>query len=94
MMNIVEQINLDIAPDGIIQILKQEVLIKDDGTEVVLQNWRTTVAPGEFDKIDKLQLADYHLNIIQAAWTSEVIESYQRKQDEQEEKRTTEMSGF
>lgn len=89
MMNIVEQINLDIAPDGIIQILKQEVLIKDDGTEVVLQNWRTTVAPGEFDKIAKLQLADYHLSIIQAAWTNEVIELYQLKLKKQEEKQVT-----
>lgn len=88
-MNIVEQIYLDIAPDGIIQVLKQEVLVKDDGTEMVLQNWRTTLAPGEFEKVDELQLDDYHLNIIQAVWTNEVIELYQLKLKKQEEKQVT-----
>lgn len=70
------EFRLDIGPDGVIQILKQEVLLKDNGEKVVLNNWRTTVPPGDFQQVEQLSLSDYHLNIIQAAWTNEVINHY------------------
>ena len=93
-MKMMNEFHLDIAPDGVIQILKQEVLLKDNGEKVVLNNWRTTVPPGDFQQVEQLPLADYHLNIIQAAWTNEVVELYHLKQQEKEEEEATEESGL
>lgn len=85
--------HLEIKPDGIVQILKQEVWLKDDGKEIVLDYWRRAVAPGNYGELLELELSEYHLNIINAVWTREVVEAYQRKQKEKEEW-TTEESGF
>lgn len=52
------------------------------------------MAPGNYDELLELKLAEYHLNIINAAWTGEVVELYQLKQKEKEEQCTTEESGF
>ena len=93
-MNIITEVHLEIKPDGIVQILKQEVWLKDDGTEIVLDYWRRAVAPGNYDELLELELSEYHLNIINAAWTGEVIELYQLKHKEKEEQWTTEESGF
>ncbi|MCU7195559.1 hypothetical protein GMB70_15325 [Turicibacter sanguinis] len=93
-MNIITEVYLEIKPDGIVQILKEEKLLKDDGTEIVLDYWRRAVAPGNYDELLELKLAEYHLNIINAAWTGEVIELYQLKHKEKEEQLTTEESGF
>lgn len=93
-MNIITEVYLEIKPDGIVQILKEEKLLKDDGTEIVLDYWRRAVVPGNYDELLELKLAEYHLNIINAAWTGEVIELYQLKQKEKEEQWTTEESGF
>lgn len=93
-MNITYKVHLEIKPDGIVQILKQEVWLKDDGKEIVLDYWRRAVAPGNYDELLELKLAEYHLNIINAAWTGEVVELYQLKQKEKEEQWTTEESGF
>lgn len=93
-MNIITEVYLEIKPDGIVQILKEEKLLKDDGTEIVLDYWRRAVVPGNDDELLELKLAEYHLNIINAAWTREVVEAYQRKQKEKEVKQTTEESGF
>ena len=93
-MNITYKVHLEIKPDGIVQILKQEVWLKDDGKEIVLDYWRRAVAPGNYDELLELKLAEYHLNIINAAWTGEVVELYQLKQKEKEEQGTTEESVF
>lgn len=93
-MNIITEVYLEIKPDGIVQILKEEKLLKDDGTEIVLDYWRRAVVPGNYDELLKLELSEYHLNIINAAWTREVVEAYQLKQKEKEEQWTTEESGF
>ena len=93
-MNITYKVHLEIKPDGIVQILKQEVWLKDDGKEIVLDYWRRAVTPGNYDELLELKLAEYHLNIINAVWTGEVVEAYQRKQKEKEEQGTTEESVF
>ncbi|MEF2888573.1 MAG: hypothetical protein U0N77_02145 [Turicibacter sanguinis] len=93
-MNIITEVHLEIKPGGIVQILKEEKLLKNDGTEIVLDYWRRAVGPGNYDELLELKLAKYHLNIINAAWTGEVVEAYQRKQKEKEEQGTTEESGF
>ena len=92
-MNIITEVYLEIKPDGIVQILKEEKLLKDDGTEIVLDYWRRAVVPGNYDELLKLELSEYHLNIINAAWTREVVEAYQLKQKKKEQW-TTEESGF
>ena len=74
-MNIITEVYLEIKPDGIVQILKEEKLLKDDGTEIVLDYWRRAVVPGNYDELLKLELSEYHLNIINAAWTREVVEA-------------------
>ncbi|MDB8575611.1 hypothetical protein [Turicibacter sanguinis] len=93
-MNIITEVHLEIKSGGIVQILKEEKLLKDDGTEIVLDYWRRAVAPGNYDELLELELSEYHLNIINAVWTREVVEAYQRKQKEKEAKQTTELSGF
>lgn len=93
-MNITYKVHLEIKPDGIVQILKQEVWLKDDGKEIVLDYWRRAVTPGNYDELLELELSEYHLKIINAAWTREVVEAYQLKQKEKEEQWTTEESGF
>ena len=93
-MNIITEVHLEIKPGGIVQILKEEKLLKNDGTEIVLDYWRRAVVPGNDDELLELKLAEYHLNIINAAWTGEVIELYQLKHKEKEEQWTTEESGF
>ncbi|MTP79656.1 hypothetical protein GMB70_13450 [Turicibacter sanguinis] len=93
-MNIITEVYLEIKPDGIVQILKEEKLLKNDGTEIVLDYWRRAVAPGNYDELLELELSEYHLNITNAVWTREVVEAYQRKQKEKEAKQTTELSGF
>ena len=93
-MNIINELHLEIKPGGFLQILKEEKLLKDDGTEIVLDYWRRAVVPGNDDELLELKLGEYHLNIINAAWTREVVEAYQLKQKEKEEQWTTEESGF
>lgn len=93
-MNIITEVHLEIKPDGIVQILKQEVWLKDDGKEIVLDYWRRAVTPGNYDELLELELSEYHLKIINAAWTGEVVEAYQLKQKEKEEQGTTEESVF
>ena len=93
-MNIITEVHLEIKPGGIVQILKEEKLLKNDGTEIVLDYWRRAVGPGNYDELLELKLGEYHLNIINAAWTREVVEAYQLKQKEKEAKQTTELSGF
>ena len=58
-MNITYKVHLEIKPDGIVQILKQEVWLKDDGKEIVLDYWRRAVTPGNYDELLELELSEY-----------------------------------
>lgn len=74
-----KECSLEILEDGIIQLLIQTIYFKEDGSELTRDNWRTTLMPGEFNKVEELQLSSYHINIIKAAWTNEKVEMYNPK---------------
>lgn len=75
---------LEILEYGIIQLLIQTAYIKEDGTELTRENWRTTLMPNDIEYAKEL-LDEYHLNIVRSVWTEEVIEAYELKMAEVEE---------
>ncbi len=76
-MNTEKVYRLEILENGIIQLLIQTVYFKSSGEELTRENWRTTLLPGDFERAKKL-LDDYHYNIINSVWTSEVVTTYAR----------------
>lgn len=69
---------LEILENGVIQLLIQTAYVKPDGEELTRENKRTCLMPGEFERAEKL-LNEYYMNIVNAAWTPQVIELYQRQ---------------
>lgn len=80
-MNTKKVYKLEILENGIIQLLVQTVYFKANGEELTRENWRTTLLPGDFDRAKEL-LDDYHYNIINSVWTSEVVTAYARLKSE------------
>lgn len=78
---------LEILEHGIIQLLIQTVYIKEDGQELTRENWRTVLMPGDFECAEKL-LDEYHMNIVRAVWTDEIVENYALKMAEIEKQAT------
>lgn len=94
-LNTKKEYSIEILENGIIQLLVQTIYLRDDETEIVRDNWRTILEPGQYDKVEELGLEEYHLNIIKAAWTNEVIELYQlEKMKKEAADQATEESGF
>lgn len=80
-MNTKKVYKIEILENGIIQLLVQTVYFKTNGEELTRENWRTTLLPGDFDRAKEL-LDDYHYNIINSVWTSEVVTAYARLKSE------------
>lgn len=80
-MNTKKVYKLEILENGIIQLLVQTVYFKSSGEELTRENWRTTLLPGDFERAKEL-LDDYHYNIINSVWTSEVVTAYARLKSE------------
>lgn len=74
-MNTRKETRLEILSNGIVQVLIQTVYLKEDGSELTRENWRTTLLPGEFTKASEV-LDTYHMEIIEKVWTDEVIASF------------------
>lgn len=72
---------LEILEQGIIQLLIQTAYIKEDGSELTRENWRTTLIPTDIEYAKEL-LDEYHLNIVKAVWTEEIVEAYALKMTE------------
>ena len=83
-MNTKKVYQLEILEHGVIQLLIQTVYFKEDGSELTRENWRTVLMPNDFERAKEL-LDEYHLNIVRAVWTEEVIEAYALKMYEIEE---------
>lgn len=86
-MNTKKVYQLEILENGIIQLLVQTVYFKQDGSELTRENWRTTLMPTDIEYATEL-LDEYHLNIVKAVWTDEVVEAYVLKMAEVERQST------
>ena len=86
-MNTKKVYQLEILEHGIIQLLIQTVYFKEDGSELTRENWRTTLMPTDIEYAKEL-LDEYHLNIVKAVWTEEVVEAYALKMAEIEKQAT------
>lgn len=80
-MNTKKVYQLEVLEHGIIQLLIQTVYFKEDGSELTRENWRTTLMPTDIEYAEEL-LDEYHLNIVKAVWTEEIVEAYALKMTE------------
>lgn len=92
-MRINKEVRLEILPNGVIQMAEDAIYLKDDGTELTRDRHRQVLESGQIKEATAL-LDAYHLKIVEAIWTNEVVELYQLKQLEKEEQQTTKESGF
>lgn len=86
-MNTKKAYQLEILEDGAIQLLIQTIYFKEDGAELTRENWRTVLIPGNFERAEEL-LDEYHMNIVRAVWTDEIVENYALKMAEIEKQAT------
>lgn len=86
-METVNAFELKIYSDGVIEVAKDTVYLKSDGTELTRERHRQVLEPGQIDDAVEL-LDDYHLKIVKAVWINDVVKLYNFKQQ------TTEESGF
>ena len=69
----------NIQPNGCIGIRKTSQILKD-GNVISSNYWRTTLAPNDPQALTVLD-EPYYANLAQAAWTPEVIATYQAEQN-------------
>lgn len=68
---------LEILEQGVIQLLISTIYFKEDGSELTRENWRTVLMPNELERAKEL-LDEYHLDIVKAVWTKEVVAEYEK----------------
>lgn len=67
---------LTILKDGKVNVTVIKRYYKD-GTEIGNENWGCCLEPTNvYKERARMMLSDYHMNILNAVWTPEIIEAY------------------
>lgn len=67
--------HLKIYSDGVIEVAKDTVYLKEDNTELTRERYRQVLEPGQFEEAEKL-LPPNKMAIVEATWSDTVVAKY------------------
>lgn len=67
--------HLKIYSDGVVEVAKDTVYLKEDNTELTRERYRQVLEPGQFEEAEKLLPSD-KMAIIEATWSDTVVSNY------------------
>lgn len=77
-MQTFNEYQLKIYSDGMIEVAKDTVYVKEEGNELARERYRQVLEPGQFEEAEKLLPID-KMAIIEATWSDEVVDTYRAK---------------